>query len=277
MCGQAAEAAEPALSRAKLPAILPTATGAFLARRTPVLFRMLPADDRQAEQLAAYVARKLEVASVGVLYEYRVYGKLAAGHFIRAAKEAGIKVLGNAVYPSNRAELPGVLKTLAAGNPEAIFVAGDATMGAMVAREAAGMDLEMRFIGPSLMADKGLFSLGHDPVEGFILSEPFVIRPGDGAARGFFDRFRKRFGHPPGWIAAASYDALALGLTGLARSERSGKRLRHELGAMSTPERGFKGVTGTTWFDATGGSMRPLEIVAARGGSFIPAKVSSNE
>jgi branched-chain amino acid transport system substrate-binding protein len=271
LCSGAAQAVEGVLDKADLPALLPVASAEYLACRGPTLFRMVPSDGRQARLLAQYGVREMGLTRVAVLYEDSPFGRVARSGFGEEAARLGLKVLAERGYPQGTEETEEVLRQLAAANPEALFLAGDAKMGAIVARTAARLKLKLRFLATSLMAERLLLELGGEAVEGFTLAEPFIFEPEAPEARQFLERFYERFHRRPTWVAASAYDALRLGAEAMERAGGGRGRLRHALAAMNTAARGYRGVTALTYFDSSGGSQRPVRIVRVEGGAFVPA------
>ncbi len=271
LCSQAAHAVEPVLDRADLPALLPAASAEYLAHRRPVLFRMLPSDGRQARLLALYAAREMGLARVAVIYERSAFGEVVRGFFGEEAARSGLTVVGERAYPANGPEIEAMLRGLAALQPEAILLAGDPEMGAVIAREAARLRLDVSFLGTSLMADRLLLDLGGEAVEGFTLAEPYVFEPQEQRAREFLERFQDAYQRRPNWIAASAYDALGLGAEAIARAKGVRSRLRRALASMNLAARGYQGVTGLTYFTVLGGNQRPVRVVRVEGGSFVPA------
>lgn len=270
LCSGAAKAAEPALHRADLPTILPVASAEYLGRPSPVLFRMVPSDGRQARLLALYAAGEMGLSRVGVIFEDSQYGQVVRNAFGTEARRLGLRVVGEEPYRPRAEEAEAALKALAAREPEAILLAGDAEMGAVVARMAQRLRVKAKFLGTSVMAERTLLELGGPAVEGFTLVEPFVFEPVEEGARQFSERFQDAFLQRPTWIAASTYDALGLAATALERSA-SRKTLRRALAAVNSPSAGYQGATGLTYFDATGGSLRLIRIVRVEEGAFVPA------
>jgi branched-chain amino acid transport system substrate-binding protein len=271
LCSGAAHAIEEELNQADLPAVLPVASAEFLAHRAPVLFRMVPSDGRQAGLLALYAAREMGLSRVAVLYEDSAFGRMVRDHFGEVARGFNLAVVAERAYPKGAEQIAQTLRSLAQSQPEAILLAGDPEMGAVVARCAAAQGLSMKFLGPSTMADRLLLDLGGEAVEGFTLAEPLSFEPEGQEAKGFLERFQDRFQRRPTWIAAGAYDALGLAAQALERAGGGRAALRRELAAVNTAAKGYKGVSGLTFFDAEGGSQRPVRIVRVEKGAFVPA------
>jgi branched-chain amino acid transport system substrate-binding protein len=180
-------------------------------------------------------------------------------------------VVGERSYPKEALQIEQMLRQLVALGPEAILLAGDAEMGAVVARVASRLQLKVRFLATSLMAERQLLELGGEAVEGFTLAEPVVFEPEGQEARQFLERFQEKFRRRPSWIAASAYDALGLGVEALERAGGSRKALRRELAARNVAARGYQGVCGLTYFDPLGGNQRPVRIVRVENGAFVPA------
>jgi len=269
LCSQAAHAVEPVLCAADLPAILPVASAEYLAHPSPVLFRMVPSDGEQARLLGLVAAREMGIRRVAVLFENSAYGQVVRSAFGQEAARQGISVLFERPYTRKAAETEASLAALARLRPEAVLLAGDPEMGAVVARTAARLKLRLRFLATSLMAERTLLDLGGNAVEGFTLVEPFVFEPASEAAQQFLRRFQSRFGQRPTWIAASAYDALRLAAGAIPQAQGR-KGLWRQLASYNCPERAYQGVTGPTCFDPLGGTLRPVRVVRVENGSFVP-------
>ncbi|MGD8662952.1 MAG: hypothetical protein PVH37_23620, partial [Desulfobacterales bacterium] len=91
-------------------------------------------------------------------------------------------------------------------------------------------------------------------------------------AKDFIERFKKQAGRDVDWMSANAYDALGILAEVIAKTGPDRKKIRDGLAAYDSPENGYKGVTGLTYFDKLGDCQKAAYVKMVKGGKFVPAE-----
>jgi branched-chain amino acid transport system substrate-binding protein len=112
-----------------------------------------------------------------------------------------------------------------------------------------------------------LLELAGPSAEGLVCgSAPFDPDSDEPRVRSFVAAYEKRFGSPPDFLAANSYDAIQI-LAGLIREGAdTGEKLKAGLYAVKD----YPGIGGSTTFDSYGDVDKPIILVQVQNGAFRP-------
>ena len=73
-------------------------------------------------------------------------------------------------------------------------------------------------------------------------------------------------------MSACSYDCMGILAQVIGKVGPDRQKIRDGLAAMNSPETGYKGVTGVTYFDKLGDCQKPAFVKVVKDGKFVPAK-----
>lgn len=277
LCSSAHLAALPTYVRKGVPVISPTATNVTISdlnkdRKGKVWsFRDVYRDDFQGQFLARYVHDVLGLKKVAVFYENNDYGIGLKDAFINEAKKVGINVVGHEAYVKGAPDFTPQLTKLKAANPEGIFVAGYYPEGALIASQAKKLGMDVPKFGADGFDNQDLIKLGQDAAENTYLTVPFLASAGSAEAQDFAKRYKERFGRDVDWMSANAYDAAGILLEAIKNAGADREKVREYMAGMNTRAKGFKGITGVTYFNEHGDAQKPAFVKMVKGGEFVPA------
>lgn len=241
----------------------------------PWTFRNVFDDISVGTAAALYAKEVLELERVAVVFDSDS-GEGLKESFLAQAETVGLIVVGKEAYDSEEINFRGMLTKMRIRRPQALFLSGPYTQTGLIVYQARELGLRnVQILGTGSLANLEFISVAGPASDGAIAASP-VLFDGDDAGnktKDFEKKFLDRYGVAPDWVAASAYDAVSMvarTLEDIGTTDR--KALRDALASKFTPEAGFPGVTGLTFFDANGGSPKPVYFQQVRGGGWIPAE-----
>ncbi|HSI10551.1 MAG TPA: ABC transporter substrate-binding protein [Chthoniobacter sp.] len=280
--------AGPIFAQAGLPSITTTATSDAITD-SATTFRILFKNSDQGEMLATYLYRVLGQHSAAVMVVDDSYGRTLEKGFRSAAERLGIEAKYYVFKKGeNMEEMAGNVAKQIGQQPVVL----------------AMLDIEGSKILPVLrrFGVKGPF-LGGDPfgVESFNSSfsglpeekkqpgyftenlyglTPMLLDSANAEMLSFAERFRTHFGHNPGWVAVAGYDAARAAVEAIHESASGSKPVGtaawraaalEALHALKEPARAPSGLLGPIAFDSARGRQIAVRIGRFNRGRFESA------
>ncbi|MFN2267693.1 MAG: branched-chain amino acid ABC transporter substrate-binding protein, partial [Desulfonatronovibrio sp.] len=74
-------------------------------------------------------------------------------------------------------------------------------------------------------------------------------------------------------MSANAYDAAGILLQAIAEAGADREKIRDYLASMNSPEKGYQGITGLTYFNDTGDTPKPAFVKKVQDGEFIAAPI----
>lgn len=243
-----------------LPAIATTATTPSMSGVSPWVFRVISSDSVNGRDLATHASAS-GLRRAAILYENNAYGRGLADAFARSFR--GEIVARDPIAADSVTNVEPHIAWLRTRQPDAVFVAGSASSGIAVLREARRQGLEATFLGGDGWS--GVVASGA-LAEGAVVAVPFAPSdPREDVSR-FVSAFRARYGVVPDGNAALAYDATRLVAEALSQGRPSRQAVRDWLATRisATP---FSGVTGAIAFNESGDvEGRGFVMTRVRGG-----------
>ncbi len=187
-----------------LTVVSPTATSPALAGRSRWLFRLAPSDADAAQALARHLVDSEGIRRAAVIYRNDSYGRDWTQAFRTAYAKTGGTLVLREPYLEGVVEWDAFAALLAARAPEVVLFPGDADAATRLLRALRAAGARTRFIGGD--GTDGLLVTGEFPgvqVMTFVGADS-TRGP---AARGFFVRYRQKYGTDPDAFAIAGHDA----------------------------------------------------------------------
>jgi len=282
LCSSAHLAGLPAYVREGIPAITPTATSVAISEKNKDeagkiwSFRNVYRDDFQGKFLADYMDKIMGLKKVAVFYENNDYGIGLKEAFVKEAKKLGLTVVGEEAYKKGDQDYTPQLTKLKAAAPQGLFVAGYYSEGALIADQAAKLGLVVPKFGADGFDNADYVKLGGKAADNTFLTAPFLAETAGPDARKFLDAFRAKYNRDIDWMSANAYDAAAILAEAIAKVGPDRAKIREYLAGMTTPEKGYKGITGNNYFDAGGDCQKTAYVKEVKDGKFIPASKQMN-
>ncbi|GAB6176057.1 branched-chain amino acid ABC transporter substrate-binding protein [Desulfobaculum senezii] len=278
LCSSAHLAALPTYVRRGIPTISPTATNVTISyqnkdRKGLVWsFRDVYRDDFQGKFLARYAAEKLGLKRIAIFYENNDYGIGLKDAFKHQAMALGLTIVGEEAYIKGTPDFTPQLTKLKAAGPDGLFISGYYNEGALIAGQAKKVGLDVLKFGADGFDNADYITLAKEAAEGTYLTVPFLASEAGPEAQAFMDAFRDRFGREVDYMSANAYDAAGILLQAISEAGADRRKVRDYLAGMNTPEKGYKGVSGLTYFNEHGDAQKPAFVKMVKDGAFVPAE-----
>lgn len=278
LCSSAHLAALPTYVRKGIAAISPTATNVTISdlnkdRKGKVWsFRDVYRDDFQGGFLARYAKEALGLKKVAVFYENNDYGIGLKDAFVNKAKELGMSVVGEEAYVKGTSDFTPQLTKLKGAAPEGIFISGYYNEGALIADQAKKLGMDVMKFGADGLDNADYIKLAGDASEGTYLTTPFLPDAANDIGKKFLKAFEARYKRDVDYMSVNAYDAAGILLQAIEKAGADRAKIRDYMAGMDSPEKGFLGASGLTYFNEHGDAQKPAFVKMVKGGAFVTAK-----
>ena len=237
---------------AGIPQISPSATNPkYTMQGYKGAFRVVANDGQLGGALGRYTASDIKAKRIAIIDDRTAYGQGVADEFAKAAKAAGLTIVGRQYTTDKATDFNAILTAIKGKSPDLIFFGGmDAVAGPML-RQMKQLGIEAKFMGGDGICTEQLPSLA-----GAGMSDGQVVCAEAGGVEAnqkkivekFRDDYQKKFGIEVKLYAPYVYDAVMVMVAAMqkANSAEPAKYLP-ELAKIS-----YNGVTGKIEFDARG-------------------------
>jgi branched-chain amino acid transport system substrate-binding protein len=261
--GASAHLAEQVALKAWVPLVTSGSTdGTANLASVPWFFSCLPSDERQAPWIVGALARSAGSGPFAIA--------AAAEHDAHAALVAVQRELGRRrLTPVTLLEFdvrdpePGALAARLVGTgARAVLVLAPAGAAGRLVAELRGRGFDGAVIGGATLALEAFRRAAGPSAEGVLVPRLWQPSPEwDSFAR----MYENRWGEPPDYAAAQSYDAVRLTAEAVGRAGLNRARVDDALRALAP----WRGVTGLVEWDALGRNERPVGLAVWRAGRLV--------
>lgn len=278
LCSSAHLAALPTYVRQGIATISPTATNVTISdlnkdrKKRVWSFRDVYRDDFQGAFLARYAKEALGLKKVAVFYENNDYGIGLKDAFVAKAKELGMAVVGEEAYVKGTADFTPQLTKLKSGSPEGIFISGYYNEGALIATQAKKLGMDVLKFGADGLDNADYIKLAGPASEGTYLTTPFLADAANDIGKKFMKDFEARFKRGVDYMSVNAYDAAGILLQAIEKAGADRAKVREYMANMNSPEKGYMGASGLTYFNEHGDAQKPAFVKMVKGGKFVTAK-----
>ena len=258
----------------------PGSTNVSVCEGSDWTFRNLYRDDFQGQFIAKYIKNVLtELQSVGVLFDNDDYGRGLKDAFAAEAEAIGLNIVAAEAYDRDNTDFKAQLTSIKSKNPDAIFISGLYGQAALIAKQAREAGITAQFFGADGVDSPDFLKIAGTAAEGTRLTTPFIFGAGGEEAAKVAQAFEAEYGVPPDTWAALTYDAMGMIAEAIEKTYDKGatlaenrKAIRDHLASLDTPEEGYKGITGLTYFDKNGDTLnKPAYVKIVKDGKFTTA------
>ncbi len=237
---------------AGIPQISPSATNPkYTQQGYKGAFRVVANDGQLGGALGRYAAGTLQMKNVAIIDDRTAYGQGVADEFAKAAKAAGMTIVGRQYTNDKATDFNAILTAIKGKNPELIFFGGmDAVAGPML-RQMKQLGIQAKLMGGDGICTEQLPSLAGD---GMLDSQVVCAEAGgveDSQKKGldeFRAAYRKKFGTDVKLYAPYVYDAVMVMATAMQKANSiEPSNYLPELAKIN-----YQGITGPIEFDAYG-------------------------
>jgi len=273
VCSSATLAAMPSYVRTGMPVISATSTNPTIGEAGKGwFFRNCYTDDFQGRFLAKYAMTVLKLKNVAVFHENNDYAIGLKNVFVEEAKKLGLDIAGVEAYMKGTTDFNPQLTKLKAANPDGIFISGYYNEAALIAGQARKAEIGVSLFGADGLDNADYIKIAGKAADGSYMTVPFLAEAAGPEAKAFLDAFKATTGRDPDWMSANAYDCLGILAAAITKAGPDRKGIRDAMAAMNSPETGYKGITGMTFFDKQGDCQKPAFVKMVKDGKFVPAE-----
>lgn len=273
-------AGKPIYRRAGIVELSPGSTNVTVCEGSDWTFRNLYRDDFQGKFIAQYLDKILtDIQSVAVFFDNDDYGRGLRNAFVEEAEKIGLNLVASEAYERDSTNFKAQLTSIKAKKPDAIFISGLYLEAALIIKQAREAGITAQFFGADGVDSPDFLVIADTAAEGTYLTTPFTFGAAGEEAQQMATNFEELHGVAPDTWAALTYDAVGMIAEALEKTynldasvAENRKAIRDHLASLDTPEEGYKGVTGLTYFDINGDTVnKPAYVKIVRDGQFVAA------
>lgn len=276
-----------------IPAVTGSATSDGVTVENDWFFRVISGNRSIAQFAANYMQKALKIKSSSILYDSSTFGTSITDIFEPKSREMGIQINKKIEIDSGIETLDRDMRNVtgrlrAAKNLGMIFCATYTAEAAKFIASLRYPGTNYAVIGPDSLStpafmtymnkyDRELETPGYYSDGIYAVSHFFADMAGQ---RGldFEQKFIRKYGKKPSWIAACYYDAMNVACTAIERAEVTGKdiiqdrrRIKNSLARFNQPDIAVQGITGKIFFDKDGNVVKPLYMGVWHKQTLLPA------
>lgn len=286
-CSSAARVAVPLLSDAGFAIVSPSNTAPDLTEegnenQHPGYLRTAHNDEVQGAAAAQFAFEELGVTTAATIHDGSLYAEKLQEVFAQSFQERGGTVTTTEAVDPNGTDFTGALTSIAATEPEFIYMPIFVNAGSLITRQAKevpGLE-EVRLMGADGMFTEDVVEGAGEAVEGLFLSSPDLAAFGPEYQSTFLPKYQELFGTEPISIFHAhAFDATNMifaAIEQVAVQDEDGtlhiprQALRDALYATSN----FPGLTGSLTCTPTGDCADPkIAVYESHAGQFPPERI----
>ncbi|MDO8426745.1 MAG: penicillin-binding protein activator [Deltaproteobacteria bacterium] len=255
------------------------------------VFRNFLTPSVQASALAQYACGGLGKKRLAILHPQNNYGIELAKLFTKEAEVNGCSVVRSASYPQGQTDFSPEIKRIfgvqvkerkegrrvikeftPTVNIDAVFIPDSYEAVSLIAPYFGYYNITgIQLFGPNSWNSPRLVELGGKSVEGAVFVDGFFAESNKPETVDFTKRFKEAYGRSPGVIEAQAYDAAMMLISAIKEGGKESGReaLKDRLKSV----RGFKGATGSIYFDSRNEPVKRLFFLTVRDGRVVEAQV----
>ena len=273
-------AGKPIYQRAGIVELSPGSTNVTVCEGSDWTFRNLYRDDFQGQFIAQYIKKVLtDLQSIAVFFDNDDYGRGLRNAFVEEAEKIGLNIVASEAYERDSTNFKAQLTSIKAKKPDAIFISGLFGEAALIVKQGREAGITAQFFGADGVDSPDFLVIAGSAAEGTYLTTPFTFGAADEDAQQMEANFEELHGVAPDTWAALTYDAVGMIAEALEKNYNpeasvadNRKAIRDHLASLDTPEEGYKGVTGLTYFDINGDTVnKPAYVKIVKNGEFVAA------
>ncbi len=265
-------AGKPIYQRAGIVELSPGSTNIKVCEGSDWTFRNLYRDDFQGAFVAKYIKNVLgENQKVVIFFDNDDYGRGLKDGFTEVAEQLGLEIIATEAYDRDNTDFKAQLTSIKAKHPHLIFISGLYSQAGLIASQAREAGITAQLFGADGVDSPDFLEIAGDAAEGTYVSTPFVFELGGPEAQRMAMAFEEAYGIAPDTWAALTYDAVGMIVEAIEKGGENRKAIRDHLASINSPEKGYTGITGLTYFDENGDCAKPAYVKIVENGRFVPA------
>jgi branched-chain amino acid transport system substrate-binding protein len=235
-----------------IPQVSPSATNPkYTQQGYKGAFRVVANDRQLGGALGRYAASTLKIKNIAIVDDRTAYGQGVADEFAKAAKAAGINIVGRQYTNDKATDFNAILTAIKGKQPDLVFFGGMDAVGGPMLRQMKQLGINAKFMGGDGICTEQLSSLSAGAMaDGQVVCAEAggVEDSGKKAMDSFRSDYKKKFGVEVKLYAPYAYDAVMVIGDAMQRANSAEPaKYLPELAKIS-----YQGVTGKIEFDARG-------------------------
>jgi len=235
-----------------IPQVSPSATNPkYTLQGYKGAFRVVANDGQLGGALGRYAASTLKVKNIAIVDDRTAYGQGVADEFAKAAKAAGINIVGRQYTNDKATDFNAILTAIKGKQPDLVFFGGMDAVGGPMLRQMKQLGINAKFMGGDGICTEQLPSLSAGAMaDGQVVCAEAggVEESGKKTMDSFRSDYKKKFGVEVKLYAPYVYDAVMVIGDAMQRANSAEPaKYLPELAKAS-----YQGVTGKIEFDARG-------------------------
>ncbi len=261
--------------RAGIVVISPSSPNAQVCAGSEWTFRNSYCNHFQGALAAEHIKNVLgNVQRIAIFFDNDDYGRKLKDGFTDAAKGLGLEIVATEAYNRDNTDFRAQLISVKAKHPDLIFISGLHSHAGLIIAQARKAGITTPLFSADGVDSPDFLQIAGDAAEGVYVSAPFTFELGGTKAQKMALTFEEEYGVAPNAWAALTYDSVGMIAEAIEKGGENRKAIRDYLAGISTPEEGYVGVTGLTYFDENGDCVRPAAVKTSvkivRNNTFIP-------
>jgi len=235
------------------------------------LYRIIPSDDQIGASMAIYAAKVLKITKVGVVDDRTAFGQGVADEFTKEAKKQGLTVVGQEFTTDKAVDFTGILTSLKAKAPEAIFFGGYAPQAAPMARQMKQLGMTTKLLGGDTLCSPVTGQLGGDAVnERVFCAQGGSILDKAESGPAFKAKFKQHFNVDADSYAVSYYDQMML----IGQAMQKANSIDPDKVGAEIYKTNYKGVAGLYSYDDKG-NLKQGSVTVSTFRNAVPVALAS--
>lgn len=233
------------------------------------VFRNRESSALQTDALAEACIEKFALNEAAIVHSNAANGISYRDSFRAAFERLGGDIVGVVGFNEGKTDYRAEVEQLRSFSPAAVYLAGlDQELG-LILKQSQEVGFAPQFFASAGAISPKLLEIAGPGAEGLVCgSAPFDLESPEEHVRVFVAAYRDRYGKDPDFIAANSYDAIAMLARLFERGVTDSDAIKTALYGISD----FPGVGGRTTFDPFGEVTKPIRLMVVSGGAFQPIR-----
>lgn len=258
----------PIAQKYKIPMVSSASTHPEVTRFGNYIYRVCFTDPFQGQVMAKFALEHLKVKKVAILRDVKSdYSVGLASFFTYTFKKGGGQIVLEQTYGTGDIDYKAQLTAIRAKEPDAIFIPGYYTEGALIARQVKELGLKMPLLGGDGWDSPKFIEIGEDATEGAYYSTHYSSDSQSEQVQTFVSKYRKNYKTTPDGIGTLAYDGMRLLIEAIRRAkEISPEGIVSSIGEIGAEPQGFSGVTGKIKFDEKRNPLKTAVVMKINDG-----------
>ncbi|HST03347.1 MAG TPA: branched-chain amino acid ABC transporter substrate-binding protein [Chloroflexia bacterium] len=225
-------------------------TGTYRPTGNVTYFRVCTTDDIQGPTAADYMYDTLKAKKIYILDDTETYGKGLADNVEKEFTKKGGTVVGHEGVPKGTQDYSTILTKIQSLSPDAVFYGGTTSNGLALARkQMIDLGFDVPFMGGDGIKEAEFVKVAGDAGKNSYATVAAVNAATLPEAADFLTAYKAKYGEDVGAYSANGYEAANIIIAALGKATSVD---RPSVLKAVAATKDFKGVLGTTSFDANG-------------------------